>query len=128
MKTGKAAKAHSVESLPLDTATQDKARADALPSIQKDKLKTYDPAADNVRRFLELLSERITRPVAVSLAACVHCGLCVESCHYALTHPDDPTMTPVYKADQIRKIFKRRIDWTGRIFPWWVKAGSPRSD
>jgi len=128
MKTKNAAKPHPVVSLPLVASAQDKARADALPSIQKDKLKTYDPAADNVRRFLELLSERITRPVAVSLAACVHCGLCVESCHYALTHPDDPTMTPVYKADQIRKIFKRRIDWTGRIFPWWVKAGAPRSD
>ena len=35
MKTGKAAKAHSVESLPLDTATQDKARADALPRFKK---------------------------------------------------------------------------------------------
>jgi len=128
MKTVKAAKSLSVENLPLDVATQDKARADALPSIQKDMLRTYDPAADNVRRFLDLLAERITRPVAASLAACVHCGLCVESCHYALTHPDDPTMTPVYKADQIRKIFKRRIDWTGRIFPWWVKAGTPRGD
>ncbi|HNT33115.1 MAG TPA: hypothetical protein PKN49_11965, partial [Candidatus Aminicenantes bacterium] len=83
MKTVKAAKSLSVENLPLDVATQDKARADALPSIQKDMLRTYDPAADNVRRFLDLLAERITRPVAASLAACVHCGLCVESCHYA---------------------------------------------
>ena len=42
--------------------------------------------------------------------------------HYALARPDDPTMTPVYKADQIRRIFKRHIDWTGRIAPWWVRA------
>ena len=49
------------------------------------------------------------------MTACVHCGLCAESCHYFLARPDDPTMTPVWKADQIRKIFKRHIDWTGRI-------------
>ncbi|MCK7484043.1 MAG: hypothetical protein M0C28_49015 [Candidatus Moduliflexus flocculans] len=79
--------------------------------------------ADNVGRFLDLLGKRISRPLAVSMTACVHCGLCAESCHYFLARPDDPTMTPVWKADQIRKIFKRHVDWTGRVAPWWVKAG-----
>ena len=37
-------------------------------------------------------------------------------------------MAPVYKADQIRKIFKRHYDWTGRVFPWWVKAKSVFTD
>jgi Fe-S oxidoreductase len=37
-------------------------------------------------------------------------------------------MTPAYKADQIRKIFKRHMDWTGRIFPWWVHADTPKDD
>ncbi len=31
-------------------------------------------------------------------------------------------MTPSYKADQLRKFFKRHFDWTGKVFPWWVKA------
>ena len=62
------------------------------------------------------------------MVGCVHCGLCAESCHYFLARPDDPTMTPVYKADQIRRIFKRHMDWTGRIFPWWVHAKSPKND
>jgi len=42
--------------------------------------------------------------------------------------PDDPTFAPAYKADQIRKIFKRHFDWTGRIFPWWVKAQDVYAD
>jgi Fe-S oxidoreductase/CheY-like chemotaxis protein len=45
-----------------------------------------------------------------------------------LSHPDDPKMTPSYKADQLRKIFKANHDWTGRVFPWWVGAKTPMTD
>jgi Fe-S oxidoreductase len=113
---------------PLELKSQRAASRDGIPCVVAGRLRTYDPAADNVGAFLRLLGERITRPLAVSLTACVHCGLCAESCHYFLARPDDPTMTPVYKADQIRRVFKRHLDWTGRIVPWWVHAWSPRSD
>ena len=113
---------------PLDVKSQEKARADGLASVTGGRLKLYDPEADNARRFLELLRRRLDRPLVLSLAACVHCGRCAESCHYALARPEDPTMTPVYKADEIRRIFKRRLDWTGRVFPVWVRAGAPRDD
>jgi Fe-S oxidoreductase len=39
-----------------------------------------------------------------------------------------PDLRPAYKADQIRKLFKRHYDWTGRVFPWWVHAGSLHTD
>jgi Fe-S oxidoreductase/CheY-like chemotaxis protein len=70
----------------------------------------------------EQLKKKLNRQVVGSLVGCVHCGMCNESCHYVLTHPDDPRMTPSYKADQLRKLFKRNHDWTGRVIPWWVKA------
>jgi Fe-S oxidoreductase/ActR/RegA family two-component response regulator len=54
--------------------------------------------------------------------------MCNEACHYVLTNPDDPKMTPSYKADQLRKIFKAKHDWTGRVFPKWVKAETPQTD
>jgi Fe-S oxidoreductase len=54
--------------------------------------------------------------------------MCIETCHYVLANPGDPTYAPVYKADQIRKIFKRHYDWTGRVFPWWVKSKSIHTD
>ena len=117
-----------ISDLPLETGSQEKARNDHLPSVEKDRLKLYDPSRNNAQLFLDLLAKEITRPLVSSLIACVHCGLCFESCHYSLVRPDDPTMTPVYKADQIRKIFKRHLDWTGRIFPWWVKAKKPIND
>jgi Fe-S oxidoreductase len=75
-----------------------------------------------------LLAKKLTRPVVGSLVACVHCGMCNDSCHYVLTHPDDPRMTPSFKADQLRKLFKYNHDWTGRIAPWWVGAKEPLTD
>ena len=81
-----------------------------------------------VDKMVELLRPKLSRQVVGSLVGCVHCGMCNEACHYVLTHPDDPKMTPSYKADQLRKIFKRYFDWTGRVFPWWVKANPPVTD
>jgi Fe-S oxidoreductase len=79
-------------------------------------------------KVIERMGQKLNRQMAASLAACVHCGMCIESCHYVLANPDDPTYAPPYKADRIRKIFKRHYDWTGRVFPWWVGAKSLHTD
>jgi len=79
-------------------------------------------------KVIERMGRKLNRQMVGSLVACVHCGMCTESCHYVLSNPDDPTFAPAFKADQIRKIFKRHFDWTGRFFPWWVKAQDLRSD
>jgi Fe-S oxidoreductase len=81
-----------------------------------------------VQMMEEQLQKKLTRQIVASLVGCVHCGMCNDSCHYVMTHPDDPTMTPSYKADQLRKIFKRNHDWAGSVFPWWVKAGEELTD
>ncbi|MDJ0766916.1 MAG: response regulator [Myxococcota bacterium] len=81
-----------------------------------------------VQKMMELLPPKLSRQVVLSLVGCVHCGMCNEACHYVLTHPDDPKMTPSFKADQLRKIFKANHDWTGRVFPAWVGAKTPVTD
>ena len=81
-----------------------------------------------VEKILEQLPKKLTRQVVGSLVGCVHCGMCHDACHYALAFPDDPKMTPSYKADQLRKIFKQHHDWTGRVLPKWVKAETPMTD
>jgi Fe-S oxidoreductase len=73
-------------------------------------------------QVIKKMGKKLSRQVVGSMVACVHCGMCTKSCHYVLANPEDPTFAPAYKADQIRKIFKRHFDWTGRVFPWWVKA------
>ena len=80
------------------------------------------------QKLIERLPQKLSRPVVTSLVACVHCGLCTESCHYVLANPGDVTYAPAYKADRIRKIFKRHVDWTGRAIPWWVGAKSVFTD
>jgi Fe-S oxidoreductase len=75
-----------------------------------------------IKMMEEQLAKKLNRQVVGSLVGCVHCGMCNESCHYVLSHPDDPKMTPSYKADQVRKLFKANHDWTGSVFPWWVGA------
>jgi len=86
------------------------------------------PRSHKAQKLLERMGQKLNRQVVGSLVACVHCGMCTESCHYVLANPGDPTYAPAYKADRIRKLFKRHFDWTGRIFPWWVKAGSIFTD
>jgi len=80
------------------------------------------------QKVIERMGKKLNRQVVGSLVACVHCGMCTDSCHYVLANPGDPTYAPAYKADQIRKFFKRHYDWTGRVFPWWVKAKSLYTD
>ncbi len=77
---------------------------------------------------IERMGKKLNRQMVGSLVGCVHCGMCTEACHYVLANPGDPTYAPAYKADQIRKFFKRHYDWTGRVFPWWVKAKSLYTD
>jgi Fe-S oxidoreductase len=80
------------------------------------------------QKVLERMAKKLNRQIAGSMAGCVHCGMCTDSCHYVLANPGDPTYAPAYKADQIRKLFKRHFDWTGRVLPWWVKAKSVYTD
>ena len=80
------------------------------------------------QKVLERMGQKLNRQMVGSLVACVHCGMCTDSCHYVLANPGDPTYAPAYKADKIRKLFKRHFDWTGRVIPWWVKAGSVYTD
>ncbi|MBN2539824.1 MAG: (Fe-S)-binding protein [Deltaproteobacteria bacterium] len=117
-----------VVNLPLDIKEHEKAVEENIPSVKEGNLKIYNPDGDNVKKLLTLLKAKLSRQVVGSMVGCVHCGMCTESCHYALARPDDPTMAPAYKADQIRRIFKKHFDWTGKIVPWWVHAGDPKDD
>ncbi len=89
---------------------------------------TQELKPHKVKKIIERMGQKLNRQLVGSFVACVHCGMCTRSCHYVLANPDDPTFAPAYKADQVRKIFKRNFDWTGRFFPSWVKAKNPRSE
>ncbi len=79
-------------------------------------------------KVLERLGQKLNRQVVGSLVACVHCGNCTDSCHYVLANPGDPTYAPAWKADRLRKLFKRHHDWTGQVAAAWVGAKSIYTD
>ncbi|HWT77269.1 MAG TPA: (Fe-S)-binding protein, partial [Candidatus Methylomirabilis sp.] len=68
-----------------------------------------------------------TRQAVLAMATCVHCGLCSDSCHYYLA-TNDPKMTPAYKADRVRRLYKYHKDWLGRLVPGWVGGGTLTTD
>ncbi len=76
---------------------------------------------------MKVLDSKLTRQMAVNMHACVHCGQCFESCHYYLA-TRDPKVTPAYKAEQLRKLYKRRHDWLGQLAPGWVHATQPTDE
>ncbi len=92
--------------------------------MEKDVTDKQVERSQKAQKVLERMGKKLNRQMVGSLVACVHCGMCTDSCHYVLTNPDDPTFAPAYKADRIRKLFKRHFDWTGRVLPWWVGAKS----
>jgi Fe-S oxidoreductase/ActR/RegA family two-component response regulator len=80
------------------------------------------------QKVIDRMGVKLNRQMVGSLLACVHCGNCTDSCHYVIANPGDPTFAPAYKADKIRKFFKKHYDWTGRVLPWWVNAKSLYTD
>ena len=68
------------------------------------------------------LENRFNKTVGVASSnLCTHCGWCVDQCHYYLA-TKDPTISPVAKAERVRRVYKRRHDWMSRIFPFWTGA------
>ena len=80
-----------------------------------------------VAQAMNVLDSKLTRQLAVNMHACVHCGMCFESCHYYLS-TGDPKVTPAYKAEQLRRLYKAKYDWMGRMAPGWVHATQPSQE
>lgn len=83
--------------------------------------------SDKAKSFNDNFKKRVNRQHAMSFAVCAHCGMCNESCHYFIA-TKDPKMTPAYKADRLRRIYKHNFDWLGKVAPFWVGAEPVRTD
>ncbi len=83
--------------------------------------------SERVSAAVQSFQKKMNRQSIISFGVCVHCGMCTESCHYYLaTH--DTRMAPAYKADRVRKLYKKYFDWTGKLLPRWVGAGDLESE
>jgi Fe-S oxidoreductase len=76
---------------------------------------------DKASLALDILRQRLNWQLEASLNVCVHCGVCAESCHYYVADPK-PAHIPAYRAEQLRKVYRRLFDPLGRVAPGWVGA------
>ncbi|MBN1551082.1 (Fe-S)-binding protein [bacterium] len=81
----------------------------------------------DVQKAMKAFVSAVRKLGPVHYQSCVKCGLCGETCHIYLT---DPTILnlPVYKAEQIMKIFRRYYTFLGRFLAPWVGAQSLTKD
>ena len=74
---------------------------------------------------LEKKYNRLVGTAASNL--CAHCGWCMDACHvYQATH--DPEVTPVAKAERVRRVYKKSHDWMSKVFPFWTGAKALTED
>jgi Fe-S oxidoreductase len=67
--------------------------------------------------LLEVLKSRINRQLLFYLDLCARCAICRDACHqYKVTK--DITYLPAYRAELIRRIYKKNISPFGKVFPW----------
>ncbi|MFH1227755.1 MAG: (Fe-S)-binding protein [Planctomycetota bacterium] len=74
------------------------------------------------KKALAKLDALLDGKMSVYMNACVHCGLCADTCHYSLANPDDPAMLPAAKIEQITSIYRRYHTLLGRMIPKWTGA------
>jgi Fe-S oxidoreductase len=91
------------------------------------RLDTLD--AETVARVRSAFLALLRREHAIDLDACVRCGLCTGSCHYAIAG-DLPQNSPAYKVRLVAEAFQHETSWLPFLARWTggrpLDAGSIR--
>lgn len=74
-----------------------------------------------IKKGLEVLKKEVGSKLITHMNACVHCGLCAESCIYYRLNPDEHYV-PAKKVDIVASIYRRYNTTTGKLVPWLTKA------
>jgi Fe-S oxidoreductase len=69
------------------------------------------------KKLLDLFRSKLDRPMRYYLDVCTRCGICKDAC-FAYASVPKPEYTPVWRAEVVRKIYKRYFKWAGRLFPF----------
>ena len=67
----------------------------------------------SLERGINVFKEQIDAPVAAFFSSCVHCGMCSEACLF-YTETGDPTFTPIYKLEPLRRVWQQEYTFWGR--------------
>ncbi len=67
----------------------------------------------SLEKGLAAFREQIDAPVAAFFNSCMHCGMCADACLF-YTETKDPTRTPIYKLEPLRKVWQQEYTFWGR--------------
>ncbi len=70
--------------------------------------------SEALERGLEAMRGQMDTRVMSYFSSCVHCGICAEACLFC-TETEDPRYTPIYKAEPLRKLWKREYTFWGKL-------------
>jgi [DsrC]-trisulfide reductase subunit K len=72
-------------------------------------------------KLLDLFQSKLDKPMRYYLDVCTRCGLCKDAC-FAYASVPKPEYTPVWRAEVVRRIYKRYFKLSGRLFPFWGES------
>lgn len=72
-------------------------------------------------KLLDLFRSKLDEPTKYYLEICSRCGLCKDACFAYVSIPKLEYI-PSWRAEIVRRIYKRYFKWSGRIFPYWGEA------
>jgi Fe-S oxidoreductase len=73
------------------------------------------------KKLLDLFQSKLDKPTLYSLEVCSRCGLCKDAC-FAYASVPKLEYIPSWRAEVVRKIYKRYFKLSGKLFPYWGEA------
>ncbi|MBM3131481.1 MAG: (Fe-S)-binding protein, partial [Chloroflexi bacterium] len=76
------------------------------------------PASPTTQELFNFLGTKLNRNLTMYFQSCQRCGMCAENCHYYKA-TRDPKMIPAYKAELVRRLYKKRDGGFRKHIPWF---------
>ena len=73
------------------------------------------------KKLLDLFRSKLDKPTQYYLEVCSRCGLCKDAC-FAYASVPKLEYIPSWRAEVVRRIYKRYFKLSGRLFPYWGEA------
>jgi Fe-S oxidoreductase len=73
------------------------------------------------KKLLNLFRSKLDKPTRYYLEVCSRCGLCKDAC-FAYASVPKLEYIPSWRAEVVRRIYKRYFKLSGRLFPYWGEA------
>ncbi|MEM2470807.1 MAG: (Fe-S)-binding protein [Nitrososphaerota archaeon] len=94
---------------------------DEYRGLSDKKIRPHEPKSEQfLKAFKELLDKKnnwtFLLPLKLTLEACTHCGTCAEACPVYIGSEREKIYSPVYRADILRRIYKKHFTLSGKIF------------